>query len=177
MTPSGSNARSVPVARSRTVLVTTTRPRSAAPSSRAAMWTPMPPMPVSRRSISPVWMPARISTPRSCAASISSNAQRSARVGESNTAMTPSPANSTFWPCQRSTTAEDGALVLVEQLLPGPVAHGGRPAGRIDDVGEEDGRQRPVDVLGRLERADLLARPLVFLDERARRHRRCRARR
>ena len=36
---------------------------------------------------------------------------------------------------------------------------------------KSDARQRPVDVLGRLERADLLARPLISLDERARSHR------
>ena len=72
---------------------------------------------------------------------------------------------------------EDRALVLIEQLLPGPIADGGRPAGGIDDVGEEDARQRPVDVLGCLERADLLARPLVLLDERARSAPCCRARR
>ena len=82
-----------------------TRLRSAVPMSRAAMCTAMPPTPVSRRSISPQWIPTRISTPSSRAASTSPNAHRSARVGASKIAITPSPANSTFWPCHRSTSA------------------------------------------------------------------------
>ena len=55
------------------------------------------------------------------------SAQRSARVGASKIAMTPSPVNSTFWPFQRSMTRADGLVVRVEQLPPGAIAHRVRP--------------------------------------------------
>ena len=51
--PSGWKSRSVPVASSRTVRVTTISPGPASPSARDAMWTPMPPTSSSRTSTSP----------------------------------------------------------------------------------------------------------------------------
>ena len=87
------------------VRVTTTAWPAASSSVREAMWMPMPPMSPSRISISPVWMAARMSRPRSASASLSPNAQRSARVGVSKVARMPSPVVLTNSPCHRPTSA------------------------------------------------------------------------
>src|SRR5437762_2508991 len=78
--PSGSNERSVPVARSRTVRVTTTARPPASSRARAAIWMPIPPTSCPRSSTSPVWMAARISRPSAASAPCRANAQRRARV-------------------------------------------------------------------------------------------------
>ncbi len=69
------------------------------------MWTPIPPTSRSPRTISPVWIAARISSPDSPSDPISANAQRSARVGASNVARMPSPVVLTRRPWNRSTSA------------------------------------------------------------------------
>ena len=99
------NARSAPVTRSRTVRVTTTSRSPASPSARAAMCTPIPPTSSSRISISPVWIAARIASPRSPHAAVNPNAHRSARVGASKVARMPSPVDFTKRPRNRSTSS------------------------------------------------------------------------
>ena len=61
--PRSSNSSLEPAARSRTVRDARTSPAFARDITRAAMWTPIPPMRSPRRSISPVWIPARTLTP------------------------------------------------------------------------------------------------------------------
>ena len=95
-------------------------------------------------SHSPVWMPARISTPSCRTASPAESAQRTARAGPSNAARKPSPAVSTSRPRKRSSSRRTAASWVLEQLAPAAVAELDGPLGRADDVGEEDGGQHAV---------------------------------
>jgi hypothetical protein len=88
-------------ARSFTVLETSTCPAPASAETRAAMFTAIPPRSFSNISHSPVWTPARISTPSAPTAWCSASAQPTARAGPSNVAMKPSPNDFTSTPRQR----------------------------------------------------------------------------
>src|SRR5260221_13905821 len=65
--------------------------------------------------------------------------------------------------------ASHGQVIRVEELPPGSIAQRRWATGRVDDVGEHDGGQRPADVFGGLEGADPLLGPRALLDERTHR--------
>ena len=54
-------------------------------------------------------------------------------------------------------------VVAIQNSPPATVPHGRRLLRRANDVREQDGGQNPVDVLGRVERPDLLVGPRVLL--------------
>ena len=151
MTPIGLNVRSVPVARSRTVLVTTTWPPSATPSTpRGDVHADAPDAGLTTFDLARVDAHAELDVERVRRRHEFEGAAQGPRrgiedrddpvAGELRVLATP-----TF------DDRVDVALVLLEQLLPGSVAHRRRATGRVDDVREEDRRQRPIDVLGRLQ--------------------------
>ena len=81
-----------PATRSLTVLETSTSPGSASFATRAPMCTAIPPTFLFITSHSPVWSPARTSSPSSPTLSAIADAQRIARAGPSNDVKKPSPA-------------------------------------------------------------------------------------
>ena len=96
--PRSSNSIPEPATRSFTVRETSTSPPCAAAQMRAPIESATPATFASWSSHSPVWIPARMSTPRGRTASIAAWAQRIARAGPSKVAKKPSPAVSRSCP-------------------------------------------------------------------------------
>src|SRR3954467_6749717 len=142
-TPRSSNARPEPATRSLTVWETSTSPGPASEAIRAPVWTAMPRILGPSSSHSPVWMPARISTPSCRTASPAVSAQRTARAGPSKAARKPSPAVSTSRPRKRSSSRRTAASWVLSSSRQRAAELGG-PLGRADDVGEQDGGKHAV---------------------------------
>ncbi len=103
-TPSGSNRRAEPAARSRTVDVTTISPAPARPATRAPMWTAIPPTFLPMTSHSPACRPARTGMPFDHMDSTMAAAARTPSLGASKAAKNPSPAVSISRPRNRRTS-------------------------------------------------------------------------
>ena len=85
---------------------------------------------------------------------------RTALVGPSNTARNPSPVVVDLAPSIRVQGIAETSVVSVQQIAPGGVTDSLQSRGRVDDVGEEHGRERPLArSIGR-DPDDPRARPL-----------------
>ena len=125
--------------------LTSTSPAPASEAIRDATCTAIPRgFSPSRRSTSPVWTPARTSSPSARSAYRISMAQRIARAGPSNAARNPSPAVSSSSPAKRSSARRTDRVVLVEEGSPARVAEILHALGGADEIGEEDGGQHAV---------------------------------
>jgi hypothetical protein len=118
-------------------------PAAAWSRTRAAMWTPMPAMSAPHSSISPVWSPARISSPNGRRAALSAGAADGAsgalEGGEHPVARGPDEAALVL-----VHDRADHDVVALDEVAPLAVAERGGPLGGADDVGEEDRCQCPV---------------------------------
>ena len=123
---------------------TRTSPAVALAAIRAAMWTAIPPMSSPRRTHSPVCSPLRMSTPICGMRSASAVAHRTARVGPSKVASTPSPVSLTNRPWNEAISARVISSWRCKQLAPALIAELGGASGGIDDVGEQHGGQHSV---------------------------------
>ena len=123
---------------------TRTSPAFALAAIRAAMWTAIPPMSSPRRTHSPVCSPLRMSRPICGMRSASAVAHRTARVGPSNVASTPSPVSLTNRPWKEAISARVISSWRCQQLAPTLIAEFGGASGGIDDVGEQHRGQHSV---------------------------------
>jgi hypothetical protein len=107
-------------------------------------------------SHSPVWRPARTSSPRRRTSRTTAHAHRTPRAGASNAARNPSPAVSISRPSNRASLFADDRVVAAQEFAPAAVTKLRGPGSRANDVREHHGGQDPV---GYLPVTDARARP------------------
>ena len=149
--PRSSNTSSDPSSRSRVVAETRTSPAPASAAIRAAAWTANPRGLPATTSTSPVWAPVRTRSPRSSTAGSMAAAQRTARAGESNIAIRPSPVVATSRPRWTSSWRRSRVLCSTISVRQAESPIRPRTAVEFDDVREQNRRQDPIArLVGRL---------------------------
>jgi len=128
------------------VLETSTSPSLASAATQAPIWTAIPASRSPATSHSPVWTPARISSPSSRTAAIAAPPQRIARAGPSKLARNISGSVDLTAAETLELTPHRG-MVRVEELTPAPVADLACAFGRADNVREQHGREHAVGLV------------------------------
>ena len=113
--------------------------------TRAARWTAIPARSSPTTSHSPVWMPARSSSPIGAAAVADGRARSGPRApARRRSRARASPKRLDQRPRWRASSRSTTRSCCVEQLPPAAVAELGGVLGRAHDVGEEDRREHPL---------------------------------
>src|SRR6266702_3864863 len=133
-----------PATRSLTVLETSTSLAAACEATRAPVWTAMPPVLLSTSTHSPVCSPARISRPSSRRLSRIAQAQWIPRAGAVERREETIASRVHLPSTEPRELAADDLVVFLEEFPPCPVAEVGSMGGRIDDIGEQHGREHPI---------------------------------
>ena len=128
------------------MLETRTSPGSAHAATRDAMCTASPPRSAPRTSTSPVCTPARICNPRDRTASAAASAHRTADTGRSNDREEPIPRRRDLASAEALELGTHERVMLIEEVPPPTIAHLGREARRVHDVGEQQRGEHPIGV-------------------------------
>src|SRR5215203_4173447 len=141
--PRSANAMPEPATRSRTVCETRTSFAAAWAATRAPMATAMPAILPSVISHSPVWIPARVGSPKSARSAVVARAPDRTRGAVKAREKTVA-GRVDLAAAEPSQPRPDAPMMLADEFGPDAVSDARSPLSGSNNVGEEHGRERPL---------------------------------